>query len=560
MAAKKAKKKTAARSRKKRGRAASVPTDWPASKTEKRALSALIPYARNARTHTKAQVAKIAASIREWGWTNPILIDEANTIIAGHGRVLAAEVLEIETVPVMVARGWTKAQIKAYVIADNRLALDAGCDNAALSAELGELAELEFDLTLTGFGEDEVQGLLFAEAADPLADADGGELPELKEVVVAQRGDLWLLGNHRILCGDSTRRDDVQRLMRDDAPGELAAEASCVIADPPYGMGKERDGIANDNLYREQLDAFQMEWWKIAREHLAENGSVYVWGNAPDLWRLWYVGGLCAAGDLLVRNEIVWNKGAGFGMRSAGQHSFSVGTERCLFLMRGQQFLGNQNKDDYWEGWEPLRAWLVEQRNRAGWKVADVNKLTGTHMAGHWFGKSQFQPISKAHYETLREAADGAAFVEDYDQLFEQLFPELKDGGNAHRRSLSEQVRESRTWFDNTHEAMTDVWEFGRVHGEERYGHATPKPVAMMGRAVKSSVPEGGLIFDPFGGTGTVTIAAELLGRVCYSIELEPAYVDVAIRRWQEVSGEAARLDKAGGKGKTFAAIEGGGR
>ena len=107
---------------------------------------------------------------------------------------------------------------------------------------------------------------------------------------------------------------------------------------------------------------------------------------------------------------------------------------------------------------------------------------------------------------------------------------------------------------------MTDVWEFGRVHGEERFGHATPKPVAMIGRAIKSSAPEGGLIFDPFSGTGTALVACELLGRVCYAMELEPAYVDVAIRRWQEISGQPARLDKAGGKGKTFAAIEGGGR
>ena len=538
---KKAKKKTA------RKRAA-VPKEWPAAKTEARATGKLVPYARNARTHTKSQISKLAASIREWGWTMPVLVDEKNGIIAGHGRVLAAELLEIDSVPVMVARGWTKAQKQAYAIADNRLALDAGWDNNALALELGELQALDFDLSLTGFEDKEVQGLLFA-GDDPLAGANP-ELPDVEEIVISKTGDVWLMGEHRLLCGDSTRADDVSRLMNDDG-------AVCIIADPPYGMGKEREGIANDNLYREKLDAFQMEWWRAVEDHHVANGSLYIWGNAPDLWRLWYTGGLMLQGELLVRNEIVWNKGAGFGMKSEGSHSFSVGTERCLFLMRGQQFLGNQNKEDYWEGWEPLRKWLLNERKRAGWKVADVNKITGTHMAGHWFGKSQFQPISEAHYKVLRDKADGSAFVEDYDALFGRLFPDAREGGNEHRRNLSEQIRESRTWFNNTHDAMTDVWGYGRVHGEDRFGHATPKPVAMLGRAVKSSVDEGGLVLDPFCGTGTVIIAAELLGRRCYALEIEPAYVDVAVRRWQEQAGQAATLED---DGRTFAAIEGGGR
>lgn len=550
--AKKAAKKKASRSKAKP--LTRFPGSWPASQVEVRDLAELTPYARNARTHTRAQVAKIAASIREWGWTVPVLIDEDNTIIAGHGHVLAAEVLEIERVPVMVARGWSEAQRRAYVIADNRLALDAGWDLETLGAELLELTALDFDLGLTGFEEKEIKRLTFDDRKGDLEAADAEDLPELEQVVISRPGDLWLLGEHRILCGDSTRHDDIARLMASDDPDDLAA---CIIADPPYGMGKEKDGVANDNLYREKLDSFQMEWWTIARDYLDENGSAYVWGNAPDLWRLWYTGGLSRSGDLHVRNEIVWDKGSAFGMRSEGQHSFPAGTERCLFLMRGQQFIGNQNKEDFWEGWEPLRAWLVEQRNKCGWKVKEVNALTGTHMAGHWFGRSQFQPISEEHYATLQKAADGVAFLEDYEDLFERLFPGLRDGGNAHRRQISEQVRGSRSFFDNTHDTMTDVWRFPRVHGEDRFGHATPKPVSMIGRCVKSSSEEGAIIFDPFSGTGTVLVACELLERICYAVELEPAYVDVAIRRWQKQAGTAATLD---GDGRTFDAIAGGGR
>lgn len=522
-----------------------LPAEWPAREVEEREVSDLVPTARNARTHTKAQVAQIAASIREWGWTNPVLVDEANGIIAGHGRVLAAEVLGIERVPVVVARGWTDVQRRAYVLADNRLALEAGWDPQLLALELGELRELDFDLSLAGFGEREVQRLLFVEDGT-LADADAAQLPEVREVVVSRPGDVWILGRHRLLCGDSARPDDVARAMG-------GAIADCVLADPPYGMGKERDGVANDNLYREKLDAFQMSWWRVAREHLAPNGSLYVWGNAPDLWRLWYVGGLSAAGDLHARNEIVWDKGSGFGMRSADAHSYPPATERCLFVMRGQQFLGNQNLDAYWEGWEPLRAWLVAQRDRVGWKVKDVNRMTGTQMAGHWFGKSQFQPISREHYEVMQRAADGAAFVEAYDDLFDRLFPELRDGGNQYRRELSERLRESRSYFDNSHDVMTDVWQFPRVRGEDRFGHATPKPVAMLGRCVRSSTPEGGVVFDPFSGTGTVLVACELLGRTCRAVELEPSYVDVAVRRWQEQAGEVATLE---GTDRTFAAVE----
>lgn len=156
---------------------------WPADRVERRAVAELAPYARNARMHSPAQIAKIAASIQEWGWTNPVLVDEAGSIIAGHGRILAAKKLGIVEVPVMVAAGWTEAQRRAYVLADNRLALDAGWDEDLLRSELVELGELGFDLPLTGFSDGEL-GKLMPRSAEGDADA----VPPVPAVAVSRPG------------------------------------------------------------------------------------------------------------------------------------------------------------------------------------------------------------------------------------------------------------------------------------------------------------------------------------------------------------------------------------
>jgi hypothetical protein len=199
---------------------------WPADKIERRAVSALVPYARNARTHSDAQVAQIAASIKEWGWTVPILVDEDGGIIAGHGRVLAARKLGIADVPVMVAAGWTEAQKRAYVIADNKLALNAGWDDDLLRVEADELRGLDFDLELTGFSLDEIDALL-ADGSAGLTDEDAVPAPPIEPV--SKSGDLWVLGPHRLLCGDATVATDVERLLAGPKPHLL-------VSDPPYGV------------------------------------------------------------------------------------------------------------------------------------------------------------------------------------------------------------------------------------------------------------------------------------------------------------------------------------
>jgi DNA modification methylase len=192
-----------------------------------RPLGALIPYARNPRTHSDAQVAQIAASVREFGWTNPVLVDGANGIIAGHGRVLAARKLGLERVPVIELGHMSETQKRAYVLADNQLALNAGWDEALLRLELADLSELGFDLGLVGFGPGELERLLAGDGRTGLSDDD--EAPELPEQAATRRGDLWALGKQRLLCGDATVQGDVERVL----DGRLADMA---FTDPPYNV------------------------------------------------------------------------------------------------------------------------------------------------------------------------------------------------------------------------------------------------------------------------------------------------------------------------------------
>jgi DNA modification methylase len=201
----------------------------PADKVEQWAISKLTPYARNARTHSDAQVAQLAASIREWGWTTPILVSPDGGVIAGHGRLLAARQLGMVNVPVIVAEGWSEAKTRAYALADNQLALQAGWDSELLALELGELGELGFDLDLTGFAADEIDALTPG-GTEGLTDPD--EVPEPPAEPTTKPGDLWLLGEHRVLCGDSTKAEDVARLM-------AGAKADLCFTSPPYGQQRD---------------------------------------------------------------------------------------------------------------------------------------------------------------------------------------------------------------------------------------------------------------------------------------------------------------------------------
>ena len=537
---------------------AKLPRTAEARKLEYVALDALQPAPRNPKRH---DIDKLKDSFRRFGFVFPGTRDDrTGRTVAGHGRAEALGEMHDAGEPaprgivvddtgrwlVPVIVGWSSAndrEAEALLVIDNHHPALAGWDDPGLGELLADLnANDPALLLLTGFTDHDITALLAAGDAGTggkTSHTDPDAIPDKTTATRTKPGDLWLLGPHRLLCGDSTNPTTVERLVN----GQPLA---LIHSDPPYGMGKEADGIANDNLYGAKLDSFQMDWWRAWSRVLADNGSAYIWGNAPDLWRLWWAGGLAEQPDLLVRNEIVWDKQSVMSMRTAGQHSYPVATERCLFLMRGQQFLGNQNTEDYWEGYEPLRSWLEAERDKAGWSNKDANQITGTQMAGHWFTRSQFIPISAKHYAMLQQAAAGRAFTASYDELFGEMFPELRAGGNDYRRSLSAALRETRSYFDNTHDAMTDVWQFGRVTGEDRYGHATPKPVAMVERAFLSSTRPGEVIGVPFGGTGPEFIAGFRLDRVIVAMELEPAYVDLICRRYQEHTGEKPILEATG--------------
>jgi len=205
----------------------------------------LIPYARNSRTHSDAQVAQIAASIKEFGFLNPIIIDGDNGIIAGHGRVLAARKLGLNEVPVVEAAHLSDTQKRAYIIADNKLALNAGWDNELLALELGELGDAGFDLDLTGFELNEISALLTPSGTEGLTDPD--EVPEPPAQPVTKPGDVWVLGRHRIMCGDSTDAASVARLMN----GE---KADLCLTDPPYGLGDTSSKKNNYDIYNDTRD------------------------------------------------------------------------------------------------------------------------------------------------------------------------------------------------------------------------------------------------------------------------------------------------------------------
>lgn len=200
-------------------------TNWPAQTIEMRSIEALEPYANNARTHSPEQVDQIIASMEQFGWTNPILVDETGMILAGHGRIMAAKKMGIDEAPVMVAKGWTQAQKQAYVLADNQIALNSGWDEELLSLELKDLQELDFDLELLGF--DDIGALILDDPSEGLTDPDF--VPGAPETPVARLGDLWQLGRHRLMCGDITSAHAVEQLMD-------GQKADMVFTDPPYGM------------------------------------------------------------------------------------------------------------------------------------------------------------------------------------------------------------------------------------------------------------------------------------------------------------------------------------
>lgn len=393
-------------------------------------VDSLIPYARNSRTHSDAQVAQIAASIREFGFTNPVLIDGKSGVIAGHGRLLAARKLGLAEVPVIELAHLSEKQKRAYIIADNKLALNAGWDDEMLRVEFEDLAGEGFDLSLTGFSEDELATLMVEEIAPGLTDEDA--VPEAPETPVSVPGDVWLLGKHRVMCGDSTSIDAVEKLMG----GGLADQ---LITDPPYNVayvGKTKDAmkIKNDSMDDESFRQFLRDAFVAANAAMKPGAVFYIWHADLEGYSF---RGACKDSGWTVRQCLIWKKQT----LVIGRQDYHWKHEPCLY----------------------------------GWKDG----------AGHLWAADRKQ---------------------------------------------------------------TTVLEFDRPSRSTL--HPTMKPVDLIEYQVLNNTKGSDVVLDLFGGSGSTLIACEKTGRNARLMELDPKYVDVIVKRWQEFTGKQATLES---DGRTFA-------
>jgi site-specific DNA-methyltransferase (adenine-specific) len=285
-----------------------------------KSIADLIPYANNARTHSDEQVAQIAASIKEFGFTNPILLDGTNGIIAGHGRLMAARKLSLDTVPCIQLSHLSDKQRKAYILADNRLAMNSGWDTQLLTLELKSLDDEGFDLEMLGFDADELANLLEPEQVEGLTDEDA--VPELPETPVTVEGDVWLMGKHRLLCGDSTSMDDLAKLCEDQA-------VDMWLTDPPYNVAyeggtKEKLTIKNDEMGNDEFRIFLRDAYTAANSVMKPGAVFYIWH--ADLEGYNFRGAAKDAG-WKVRQCLIWKKSS----LVMGRQDYHWKHEPCLY-------------------------------------------------------------------------------------------------------------------------------------------------------------------------------------------------------------------------------------
>ncbi len=425
---------------------------------EMMSVADLVPYARNSRTHDDAQVAQIAASIREFGFTNPVLIDAQGGIIAGHGRVLAARKLKLEQVPCIMLDHLTDTQRRAYVIADNKLALNSGWDEELLKLELDELKLEGFDLELTGFSLDEIDALE-PEVIEPgLTDEDA--VPEVQVEPVSKLGDVWVLGAHKVMCGDSTSIDAVETLM-DGGCAELC------FTSPPYSDQREYNG--GKELSTEHLATFVRASYGFVNYFAVNLGYSRKNGEVNQYWNDYIKEAEDCGLKLLSWN--VWDR-SGLGG--------SIGNQTAFFPI--------------WHEWIFV----------FGEKAKELNRTKKNKSAGSKSGTNR--------------QADGSL---------------LKGSGVTA--------------------------EFGKMGTVTACGVADGKlhpamfPVELPEEYINAMTDEGDCVYEPFGGSGTTMIACEKTGREARLMELDPKYVDVIVRRWQEFTGKQATHAATGA---TFAEVE----
>jgi DNA modification methylase len=432
------------------------------TKIENVSIDKLVPYARNSRTHSDAQVAQIAASIKEFGFTNPVLIEGGGGIIAGHGRVMAAKSMKLESVPCIRLDHLTEAQKKAYVIADNKLALNAGWNDQMLGLELADLQGLGFDLELTGFSKDELALLMAPEPTDGHTDED--EVPSIPEQPKSQRGDVWLLGEHRLMCGDSTQADDLAKLMDGD-------KADLVWTDPPYNVAVDGKAgkIMNDDMSKSEFRKFLQSVYARYFENMREGAVIYVAHGESE--RAAFSDCMVEAG-LKLSEVLIWVKQSG----TLSRQDFNWKHEPILY----------------------------------GWKEGK-----GHHFCGDF---------------TLTTVIDDDL---DIDKM-------KKDELVAMLKQIKEQMPTTIVRHDRP--TKSDL-------------HPTMKPVGLVQRMIEWSSMDGWIVLDLFGGSGSTMIACQKANRQARLMELDPKFVDVIVKRWQDFTGKIAVHAETG---KPFAEVKNG--
>lgn len=449
---------------------------WPIEK--------LRPYARNARTHSEEQIAQIAASIAEFGFNAPILVDSDAGIVAGHGRLLAARKLGLSEVPVVVLDHLSETQRRAYIIADNKLALNAGWDEKLLAQELRDLEKEGLDLALVGFSDDELEELL-AEDEPEQSEEIEEEVPAPPAQPVTHLGDLWRIGRHRLICGDCRDFAVVEKLM-------AGAGANVVVTSPPYATRREYDPASG---FRPVPPEEYVEWYRDVAANiaavLAEDGSylLNIKEHAEDGQRVLYVK------DLVLAHRRQW------GWRFVD--------EFCWRKTDNGVPGGWNNR--FKNAWEPVFHFCRQP------EIKFRPKAVG-HESEDCFDYSPYNPRSRSGSGLLGTGARGDA---------------------AGRPGASDD--------EGRYTGVARPSNVIEVKSESSQGsHSAPFPRALVEFFVLAFSDAGDVVFDPFMGSGTTMAAAEVLDRIGRGCEISPAYCDVILRRMTHLTGETPILAEAG--------------
>jgi DNA modification methylase len=435
----------------------------------------------------------------------PIVVNKDMIILGGNMRFRACKEAGIKEIPVIVT-DLPEDKQREFLIKDNTSGGEWDWDMLANEWDTDELEAWGLDLPV------------FDIEDAGTAEEDNYQVPDTIETDIVL-GDLFEIGDHRLLCGDSTDSDAVARLM-DGNKADMAHN------DPPYGMKKENDGVLNDNLNFDDLLDFNREWIPLQFMHLKDSASWYCWGIDEPLMDIYseILKPYIKRDEMYFRNLITWDKGNGQGQLSSVRRSFANADEKCLFIMLGQDGK-NRKVDDFYEGFEYFLNWLKSEKDKSGLSNGQILELTSSFHTHYWT-KSQWAFPTEKDYNAIKNASNGKAFQKDYNDLKKE-YDKVKND-----------LYSSRAYFDNTHDNMNNVWHFSRTSQQERQdtgNHATPKPLPLCERAIKSSCPDKGLVLDFFLGSGSTMVASHQLKRKCYGVELDPKYCQVIINRMQKL-------------------------